>query len=328
VEDELVEIWDAGFRSTVSSALSRLGPEQLGALLAALGPALADIDAFGARIAKLGGRADSLKSRVVAPRIEPLVHAAFERVDTGDRLELVKQVGVLVDHLHESGLKGVIPKATVLRFAVTALTRSEKARATSPGAPERTPADFTGYRGLRAAEQRVSLAYTTVELALRIAPEKPTATGSADELVSGVSSFIGGLPEELRKEIVALDLARVTRAVAHVERWWTALAKGAEAALASEVSSQIDSTLATFAESKFFHVTRDEGALLRFALESRVVADIFSEASARAEELRARIDAIEAESTRTLNLLRRGRADAAWTDLLGPTSARAPKRAS
>lgn len=335
VEDELTEIWDSGFRDTVSSALARVGSEQLGVLLAALGPALTDIDAAGARVAKLGGKADSLKARVVAPRIEPLVRAAFERVDAAERLELVEQVGVLVDQLQQSGLRGVIPKATVLRFAVAALARSEKKRA--PRSSEvgrsskksmRERSDFSAYRELRASEQRVSLTYTTVELALRIAPERPAATGSPDELVGGMASFVGALPDDLRKEIVELDLARIGRAVSLIEAWWAALSKEAGDAEVSGIVSRIESALATLGESKFFHVTRDEGALLRFALESRVVADLFPEARERVDAMRARIDAIEAESTRMLNALRRGRADAAWTELLGPSSSKASKRTS
>ena len=327
VEDELVEIWDHGFRETVASALAKVGSEQLGVLLTALGPVLVDIDAFGARLVKLGARQDSLKSRVVAPRLEPLVRAAFERVDTGDRIELVTQVGVLVDQLQQSGLRGVIPKATILRFAAAALTRSEHKKAKSPKPASSAQPDFAAYRALRAGEQRVSLSYTTVELALRIAPDKPSATGSSADLVAGVASFIGALPDDLRHEIVELDLARVGRAVSFVEGWWRILAKDAEAATAAGAVANIGAALRALAESKFFHVTRDEGALLRFALESRVVGDVFPEALERAVAMRARIDAIEADSSRMLGALRRGRADVEWTMLLGPESGgSAPRR--
>lgn len=320
VEDEVVEIWDQGFRESVAHALARVGPEQLGGLLATLAPALAAIDATAARLATLGGPADSLKARVVAPRLEPLVRAAFERVDTSDRVELVAAVGVLVDHLRASGLQHAIAGATVLRFAVTALARGEKKR---PSTSRPSRADFAAYRELRAAEQRVSLAYTTVELALRIAPEKPPASGSAEELVGGVATVIGALPDDLRAEIVELDLSRIDRAVSLVETWWRWLAAEADAALGSAGGvSRVDATLATLAESKFFHVTRDEGALLRFALESRVVGDVFPGAAERVAALRSRIDAVEADSSRALRALRGSRADAAWTDLLGSTTSR------
>ncbi|OJY23696.1 MAG: hypothetical protein BGO98_17220 [Myxococcales bacterium 68-20] len=322
VEDELVEIWDRAFREAVARGLERLGPERFGVLLATLEPVLTHIDATGARLAVLGGRADSLKSRVVAPRIEPLVRAAFERVDTADRVELVAQVGGLVEHLREAGLQNVIPKATVLRFAVTALARGEK-KLPSARRPER--ADFAAYRDLRAAEQRVSLAYTTVELALRIAPEKPVASGSAEELVGGIATFIGALPDDLRGEIVELDLARIDRAVSLVEAWWRRLAKDAVEAADSGQISRVEAAVTSLAESKFFHVTRDEGALLRFALESRVVGDVFPDAGERVASMRSRIDAVEAESSRALSALRRGRADAAWSELLGPAAARPAK---
>jgi hypothetical protein len=82
-------------------------------------------------------------------------------------------------------------------------------------------------------------------------------------------------------------------------------------------ASRIDSAVAMLAASKFFHVTRDEGALLRFALESRVVGDVFTDAGDRVSAMRARIDAIEAESSRALGALRKQRSDAAWTELLG-----------
>jgi MoxR-like ATPase len=315
VEDELAETWDASFRASVSQALARLGSAQLGVLLAALGPALSDIDAVGARLAQLGGRADSLKARVVAPRIEPLVRAAFERVDTGDRVELVAQVGVLVEHLRESGLANVIPKATVLRFAVAALARGEKKRPAPPGSAKAV--GFDAYRALRSAEQRVALTYTTVELALRISPEPPSATGSAAELASGVTAFIGELPHDLRAEIVALDLARVGRAVSLVEGWWQSLAAEANGAVSAKNATRVEKAVATLAASKFFHVTRDEGALLRFALESRVIGDVFSETADQVSAMRARIDAVEADSSRALGALRKERSDAAWSELLG-----------
>lgn len=313
VEDELVESWDSALRGSVASALQRVGREQLEGLLDALRPALAYIDAAGVRLAKLGGRAESLKARVVAPRLEPLVRAAFDRLDASERAELVAAVGALVDQLHESGLQDVIPKATVLRFAVGALVRTERRREGHPRPPKPT---FEAYRDLRAAEQRVSLAYTTTELALRIAPTKPVATGPAEELVEGITSFLGALPADLRSDVAALDLARIERAVSLVDAWWTLLA--GEVASASSTREAVRA----LAESKFFHVTRDERALLRFALECRVVAEVFPEAKDRATALRAQIDAVEHESSRLLGAVRSATADAAWVELLGPASAR------
>ena len=110
-EDELVEACDAAFRAAVADALKRASSEQLGVLLAALGPALDAIDAQGGRLRALGGRADALKTRIVAPRIEPLVKAAFARVNATDRVDLIEQVGALVERsASESNLRSVLPK--------------------------------------------------------------------------------------------------------------------------------------------------------------------------------------------------------------------------
>ena len=307
VEDELADSWDVQFREAVGGALKRVGGEQLGVLLAALGPSLAAIDARGARLGALGGHADSLKSRVVAPRIEPLVKAAFGRVQTADRVELVKQVDGLIAHLQESNLRSVLPKTVILRFAIEALVRSEYARNTVA-----VPVvyDFEGYRNFRGGEQRVSLAYTTTELAVGISPDRATIESTPDALVSTVESAIASLPAPLRAEVITLDISRIDRAVAFVEGWWRELQRGLGA-------SHPDDAIAFLAKSKFFAVTRDEGALLRFALEARVVGDVFPEAAERIAPLRARIDGLEKDSSEMLNTLRRGRADAAWNELLG-----------
>lgn len=326
VEDELVEVWDAAFREAVASALARVSAEQLGVILSTLGPALADIDARGQRLAKLGGKADSLKSRVIAPRIEPLARAAFERVNTSDRMKLVGEVGVLVDQLHESGLRSILPKNTILRFAVAALIRSEKSRHHETKAPSASSLDHAGYRALRGAEERVSLAYTSVELALRISPENRGAATEADALISGMSTFLRTLPDDLRRELIDLDVGRIDRALSFIERWWDELGKRALALEASTDLAAIEVALASLAESRFFHVTRDESALLRFALESRVLAEVFPEASASVAALRKRIELVEGESSRVLGSLRRGSSDAAWVDLLGPASRRPERR--
>jgi MoxR-like ATPase len=312
VEDELVELLDTGFRDAVAGALT--GPEshELRAVLRALTPSLEAIDAVDAALVRLGGKSGVLKARVVGPRVEPLVRSAFDRVEGRDRLELVEQVGALVAQLDKSGLKAVIPPADLLRLAAGALVRSEQTAAPTP----KPKPNHEGYRALRASEQRVSLTYTIVELALRVAPDRPLVTDSPGELVKALGGLVGALPDGLRAEIVALDLGRVERAVALVNAWWKSLAKIVEAASASGETPRLGSALTKLADSKFFHVTRDEGALLRFALECRVVGEVFPEADSRAAALRAAIDAMETESSAALNTLRRGRAEAGWSELL------------
>ena len=321
VEDELVEILDTGFRDAVGAALTGQQASELGTVLRALTPSLEAIDAFDAALVKLGGKSGVLKTRVVGPRVEPLVRSAFDRVQGRDRLELVEHVGALVLQLDKSGLLAVIPPADLLRLAAGALVRSERKAA----ARARQKPSHEGYRALRSSEQRVSLTYTVVELALRVAPARPLATDSPGELIRALSGLVGALPAELRAEIVTLDLGRVERAVSLMQEWWKRLAPVAEAARASGETPKLGSALSALAESKFFHVTRDEGALLRFALECRVVGDVFPEAATRAAALRAAIDATETESSSALNALRRGRAEAGWSEVLAaPPSVKAP----
>ena len=321
VEAELVEIWDAGFREAVSTSLSRAGPGDLGAVLAGVAETLGNIDAYGDRIVKLGGVAGSLKAHVTGPRILPLVRAAFDRAEGTDRLEFIEQVAGLVAELEKNGLGSVIPPDELLRYATTALVRGEQRRPAPPAALGED--GHASYRALRAADQRVSLAYTIVEITLRVSPERRVPTGSASALLGAMGALVSTLPERLRAPIVELDLARVDRAVSHVEAWWARLAAEAEAAASSGDVARMGTALARLAESKFFHVTRDEGALLRFALESRVLGEIFPEADERIAPLRVRIDSIESSSNQVLKTLRGARADAGWTELLGPASTRA-----
>ncbi len=311
VEDELVSVLDPGFRFAVRAALVGQSPDALASVLVALGPALAAIDDVDAKLAVLGGTSGALKARVVDPRALPLVRAAFDRVAGDDRLAIVEQVGALVEQLDRSGLTAVISSAELLRLAAGALVRGERNKAV---APARKP-NHDGYRALRAAEQRVSLCYAIVEVALRVAPHATPATLSPEDLVGALASRIAALPEPLRAEIIELDLARIERAISLVHAWWRALASLVEGAVASGNGASLETALATLASSKYFHVTRDEGALLRFALESRVLGEVFPEATRQATELRASIDTLESESSAALATLRHGHAEAGWADV-------------
>lgn len=307
-EDELVEIWDAGFRQSVRSALERVGDDRLDMLLDALAPALNGIDHTGARLGKLSGATATLKTRVAAPRIEPLVQSAFARVATHDRLDLIQQVRALVEQLRTSGLHAVLSKNHLLRFAIEALVRGESARTRTPHEP--TPS-LDAYRALRMADERISLAYTTIELALHVHGDRLGVTGT-DTLVGSVPSFVGTLPAELRQHVVQLDRTRIERALTLLEAWWASLARELEASTESDIG--YEASLVRLADSQFFHVTRDEGALLRFALEIRVLGEVFPEADL--SDLRARIDELERASSTWLRETRKHAAEAAWSTVL------------
>ncbi len=311
-EDEVVEIMDTAFRDAISDALKRLDVAKLGAILAALGPTLVRIDELGDRFATLGGKGAHLKARVVGPRVKPLLSAAFERLDAQDRMALVAQIGSLVEELERGGLANVLTPRELLAMAAGSLVKRE---AQKPRHAKSTP-DVEGYRSLRGAEQRVSLAFTVVEAASRIKEPKLTPQSAPEAALEELTRAVGQLPSELRLTMGKLDLERIGRAVSQLEAYFRPLGDAAKEALVSSEVRAVGIVLDRFGTSRFFHVTRDEGALLRFSLEARVVGEVFPEVATEAAELRARIDALEVESSDLLKKLRAARADHGWKDVL------------
>jgi len=313
-EDEVVEIMDTAFRDAISDALGRLDATKLGAILAALGPTLLRIDDLGGRFQAMGGRPAQLKARVVGPRVKPLLSAAFERLDASDRMELVTQIGALVTELDRGGLENVLAPRELLEMAALALAKKEAVRAK---APLPTP-DALGYRALRNAEQRVSLAFTLVEAASRIKEPKIAPDSPPDAALSVLTRAVGELPKDLRVSMGKLDIERIDRAVDQLEAFFLPLRDAAREALTTGAVGDVGLALDRLGTSKFFHVTRDEGALLRFSLEARVVGEVFPEVAEEAALLRARIHALETESSDLLKKLREARADHGWREVLKP----------
>jgi len=311
-EDEVVEIMDTAFRDAIADALGRLDASKLGAILAALGPTIVRIDELGARFALMGGRGIRLKQRVVGPRIKPLLAAAFGRLEAEDRMELVAQIGSLVEELERGGLGNVLGPQELLEMAANALVKREEKK---PRPAQPTP-DAEGFRALRSAEQRVSLAFTMVEAASRIKEPKITPESPPDAALAELTRAVGALPSELRVTMGKLDLARIERAIGQLEAFYRPLAELGQEALGKSELGAIGEAIELFGESRFFHVTRDEGALLRFSLEARVVGEVFPEVLTFATELRGRIDALEGESSELLKRLRAARADHGWKEVL------------
>ena len=120
----------------------------------------------------------------------------------------------------------------------------------------------------------------------------------------------------LRATLATMDLARVRRALAHLEGWWSELAKGLDTDLTRGDLTALTRRADALRDSRFFHVVCDEGALARFALECRVVAEVLPEAAEEARVLRAAVEALEARVQEALGALRRTRADLRWAALL------------
>ncbi|MBL8684598.1 MAG: AAA family ATPase [Myxococcales bacterium] len=314
VESEVVELMDGAFRRAIADALGRLDAAQLTAILAALGPTIERIDALGERFALMGGSAIRLKQRVVGPRIKPLLVSAFARLQADDRMALVAQIGDLIKELEAGGLGNVLQPHELLEMAATSLVHREESQPRPP-APD---ADAKGFHALRASDQRISLAFTMVEAASRIKEPKIGPDSPPDAAIAELTRAIAVLPTPLRVSMGKLDLERIDRAIALLEAFFAPLASAADEALVSGDPALVAHMLDRLASSRFFHVTRDEGALLRFSLEARVVGEVFPEVAAEAAALRARIDALEADSADRLERLRAVRADHQWKSVLAP----------
>jgi MoxR-like ATPase len=307
-ERDVATAFDAGFRGEVEDALSVAQGQELGAVLDALSAPLAALDAIAVRFAALravpGGPGTSdLKRMVVGPRIRPLVETAFGRIDTAYAADLVTQVERLLRTLHTAGLGDVLSAKDLLGMTAAAVVRcSTRAKAPNPSL------DRNGYRKLREA-MRAPGAFTLLELALHVAPALPHASDSPSAAVARVAELARDLPDGLSQQVAAIDLERLDRTVTFFERWFAAIDEQAGAAA---------DPLAVLADSGFFQVTRDERALFRFSLETRLVSEVFPWAADHAAQLRTRLEVLEQKSQERVRELLRKRADAEWARMLQP----------
>jgi MoxR-like ATPase len=302
VEDELVVLWDESFRSSVAHALRSVPADRIGEVLSRLTPEFERLDRMAARISELSGHPSTLKSRVVGPRIGSLVGAIVARLETRDRRVFLERIDELLAVLGRAELQRAIPARMWLSWTASALQRSE---AVAP-IPEVVP-DLDGYRKLRDAELRVPNVYTLAEVALRVAPVHGDGDGMAR-----LATVLAEIPEPQRTNVVRGDLGRIERAVKHLETWWQALAGGGS-------FQPPEDRLEVLVRSRFYRVLLDESAPERFALEAKLIAELFPDQLESANALRGRIDALLARARDVAFDLLRRRSDAAWSATLGRT---------
>lgn len=302
-EDDITILLDISLRSVVTSALKSAPSRRLAEVLAAIAPELDRLDAMAARLERVRGAPSTLKAKVTGPRLGALIEAVFKGFDAHDRPALVREVEALVSVLGKAGLARAIAAEAFLGWAAEALLRGDVA----PNVGEGQPHDFDGYRRLRAAEQRVSSAYTLAEIALVVAPEGVRDAPSPAEAAAAIASACGKLPEAVRGRVVAGDLARIGRALDYLERFWRDL---------EERAGDSEARLREIVQSRFFDLLWDEGALTRFALEARNVAEVFPAHAAEIDAVRSRIDALDGRTRTTVTELFRRRSDAAWAEAL------------
>ncbi len=304
-EDEACAILDAGFRKDAVEALGSAGGDDLGTVLGLLAGPLATLDAIGKRLSALGapGR---VKARVVGPRILPLVTSALERVSAPDRAKLVEQVEAVLDVLEEHDLRAALASRDVLSAVARVLVRV----AQQPGLPPIVELDRENYRRLRLASHRMAGAYTLLELAMRVAPQRTLrSTANPAAASAALHEVARSVTPDLAKAIADIDVARLDAVTTFLERW---LAK------AESHDGAPQARLEKLVASGFFGVAFDEQALLRTALEARVVADVFPDRSAEIAKVRLRLDALRDSVHAQLDGLVKQRADEAWAAVLRP----------
>ena len=312
-EDLLALLCDTGFRNDIAGVLKETPPDRLAEVLERLGPSLEALRAVADRLAKLAGRPVTLDRRVLGPRLRPLLSAAFERLEAIDRASLVREVDKLMVVLEHASLASALDPTDLVGWAASALVRVEQARAVP------TPHISKGYEGyvsLRVGEARIPITYTLVEIALRTCPAlaRPSAPEAA---IRGVSDVVQMLPEPLRAELAALELARIGRALDYLEAWWAALLGPS-----AEGRALDPARLDVLASSRFLAIAHEDATLTRFSLEARLVGEILPEREIEVNAARARIARLEASTTASVRALLEVRADAAWEKVLGDHGAR------
>ncbi|WP_170319583.1 AAA family ATPase [Polyangium spumosum] len=302
-EDDIAILLDISLRIVVTSALKSAPSRRLAEVLAAIAPELDRLDVMAARLQKVRGAPSTLKEKVTGPRLGALIEAVFKGFDARDRPALVREVEGLVAVLVKAGLARAIAPEAFLGWAAEALLRGDVA----PQAREGKKHDYDGYRKLRAAEQRVSSAYTLAEIALVVASDAVREAPSPAEATAAIASATAKLPEALRGRVVAGDLARIGRALDYLERFWQDL-EGA--------SGGAEARLREIVQSRFFDVLWDDSALTRFSLEARNVAEVFPAHVAEIDVVRRRIDALDERTRVAVTELFRRRSDAEWEKAL------------
>ncbi len=305
-EDDLGTLYDAAFRRDVEAALRDVRSDKLADVLRRLSDVLAAVREANDRLGLLRGGSSRLNARVVGGRIGPLVATAFARLSARDRAALVREVDALLGSLANAGLAGVLDAGSLVAWTADALLRSGDTETPAPSVVQ-----LEEYRAFRSAEQRVPLAYTLVEVALRVAPEVSRGTDAALAAGGAIRALLERLPADLRARLVQFDVARIGRSVAVLEAWWERIVgPGGDAERVDPARAA--TVLAELSALRFLVAVRDEAALARFSLEARLIAEMFPAHAASAEQMRARIEAFDARIQSTVHALATTGSDAAW----------------
>jgi hypothetical protein len=141
------------------------------------------------------------------------------------------------------------------------------------------------------------------EICLKLS--EPATHEQAPDVLRQLRETLALLPSPLAADVVKFDLSRIEAALAQLERWWNVL---------SEQQGASDARLESIAQSRFVHVTRDEGALPRFALEAELLAELMPRADISG--VGARVTELERRSAQLITQLLGEASDQRWQALL------------
>ncbi len=283
-------VFDRLAHDAVAEPLAGAGPPSLDALLDALRPALGELRAIDARLGALGAPVSPAPSdRVLSRRVAPSLAAAYAASEAPDRARVAEIMTGTLAQLAELGLAAAIDVGDHLEWVADALVRGHAPPPTQTYEPS-----LEGYRALRAAEDRTPMAYALAEVVATLSEhdDQPWEPG-----LEAVARALAALPPSLRERLAAVDLERLERCAALLEAWH-------EAHLGRP---PIDLLTIAF----------EERALLRFALEGRLLGALFPGQSARADAIVERLRALTVAMRGEVQTAQRANTDAQWAELLG-----------
>lgn len=305
VEEDLALLWDSALRLQVAEVLRTSDGSKQKAIFHLLATSGRQLDEHAERLVRLGASGLALKARVIGPRLAPLVRTSFERLPQADHAQIPARVDQTLKALEDARLSEALSPRDLLHWSIQALLAAVQPLEVD------SARNLTAYRSMRSREQRTPMLYAAVALALRLSPPLPGATPTPLGVATPTLELVQSLPAEILQAMADADLARIERSVRFLEEWWQALSRDP-----SPDRSQHNRQLKLLADSRFFIITQDEGALSRFALEARLLGEAFPLAQAQAQELQERLVRLDRESLAAGRALAHGHSDLAWNEVL------------
>lgn len=305
LEEEQALLWDAMLRANASAALGEAKGGKLVAALAALAPSIDRVDAIEARLHTLTGEASGLKARVFAPRLRPILAAAFDGMKATTRRAVVDEVKAIRGQVVRSGLGTVIDPGIALGWAAAALVRNDKIESNPSGKGYSPDAVQTMRRG---DGEHLSSLQALLEIALVLDPGATSSPAAPATALQRVKEMLRSIPTEIATRLATGDLARLAAPVTYLEGWWNELTR--------EKNKKPVAVLEAAVQSGFLGTLRDEDVLLGIPRSANAVADAFPERGADAAEITKRLAALDAACTDALIRSLQAKSDESWSALL------------